>query len=567
MKISKITETKRGRFALFDEEGELLFSVDGETLVKNDIREGAALDAAALSELHAQSETRKAKDKALGYLSLRDHASGELYGKLCQKFDPHSAAAAVAEMQRLDLLDDEKFARHRAKYLLEKHKSAREISQSLARLGIDRETVQAVLEELDGLKNSEGERGANARQAIRFLETLRRAGSLPDGVPLPGGGSLRLEVNCVDVALPEGFAEHRNDNRILKVCLGLQRREAPVILVTKDIVVRVKAQMLGIPAQDFTTEQAPAQEEQYTGRCEVFVSEKKFEDFKRKNIQPEDVYQVDGQGRERPVELVPNQFLLLRADQSTKKTQLGRFDGKKIVPLAFKKKKPYGIAPRNVGQTFLQEALMTSAQDAPLVIVKGMAGTAKTFYALAVGLHEMLEADEPAYRRILISRPNAQFDEEIGFLPGDEGEKIAPLLRPAVDNLELLVDQNEKERFSDERSLSGKVAELFDRGIVSAQALNFIRGRSVAKTYLIIDEAQNLTPKQAKGIITRAGAGTKIILLGDPGQIDNPLLDARTNGLSYASEKMKGSPLCYQVTMTADECERSALATDAVKRM
>ena len=149
MKISKITETKRGRFALFDEEGELLFSVDGETLVKNDIREGAALDAAALSELHAQRETRKAKDKALGYLSLRDHASGELYGKLCQKFDPHSAAAAVAEMQRLDLLDDEKFARHRAKYLLEKHKSAREISQSLARLGIDRETVQAVLEELD----------------------------------------------------------------------------------------------------------------------------------------------------------------------------------------------------------------------------------------------------------------------------------------------------------------------------------------------------------------------------------------------------------------------------------
>lgn len=425
----------------------------------------------------------------------------------------------------------------------------------------------AVLEELDGLKNSEGERGANARQAIRFLETLRRAGSLPDGVPLPGGGSLRLEVNCVDVALPEGFAEHRNDNRILKVCLGLQRREAPVILVTKDIVVRVKAQMLGIPAQDFTTEQAPAQEEQYTGRCEVFVSEKKFEDFKRKNIQPEDVYQVDGQGCARPVELIPNQFLLLRADQSTKKTQLGRFDGKKIVPLAFKKKKPYGIAPRNVGQTFLQEALMTSAQDAPLVIVKGMAGTAKTFYALAVGLHEMLEADEPAYRRILISRPNAQFDEEIGFLPGDEGEKIAPLLRPAVDNLELLVDQNEKERFSDERSLSGKVAELFDRGIVSAQALNFIRGRSVAKTYLIIDEAQNLTPRQAKGIITRAGAGTKIILLGDPVQIDNPLLDARTNGLSYASEKMKGSPLCYQVTMTADECERSALATDAVKRM
>ena len=210
---------------------------------------------------------------------------------------------------------------------------------------------------------------------------------------------------------------------------------------------------------------------------------------------------------------------------------------------------------------------MTGAEEAPLVIVKGMAGTAKTFYALAVGLHALLEKEEPEYRQILISRPNVQFDDDIGFLPGDESKKIAPLLRPAIDNLELLVDQNETERFSDERSLSGKIEELFSREIISAQALNFIRGRSVTKTYLVIDEAQNLTPKQAKGIITRAGKGTKVILLGDPNQIDHPLLDERTNGLSYASEKMKGSPLCYQITMSADECERSALAMDAVKRM
>ena len=425
----------------------------------------------------------------------------------------------------------------------------------------------AVLEELDGLKNAEGERGANARQVIRYLESLRTAGNLLEGVPLPGGGTLRLEVNCVDVKLPEGFPDHKNDNRILKVCLGLQNRKTPVILVTKDIVVRVKAQMLGIQAEDFTTEQAPVSEEQYTGRCEVFVAEKKFEDFKKKHITPEDVYQVDEAGEKLPVTLMPNQFVILKADQSVRKTQLGRFDGKKIVPLAFQKKKPYGVSPRNVGQKFLQEALMADAEEAPLVIVKGMAGTAKTFYTLAVGLHAMLEQEEPAYRRILISRPNAQFDDDIGFLPGDESEKIAPLLRPVVDNLELLVDQNEKERFADERSLSGKVEELFDRGIVDAQALNFIRGRSISKTYLVIDEAQNLTPKQAKGIITRAGMGTKIILLGDPQQIDHPLLDERTNGLSYAAEKMKGSPLCWQVTMSAEECERSALAMDAVKRM
>ena len=425
----------------------------------------------------------------------------------------------------------------------------------------------AVLEELDGLKNAEGERGANARQAIRYLESLRTVGNLLEGVSLPGGGTLRLEVNCVDVKLPEGFPDHKNDNRILKVCLGLQNRKTPVILVTKDIVVRVKAQMLGIQAEDFTTEQAPVSEEQYTGRCEVFVAEKKFEDFKKKHITPEDVYQVDEAGEKLPVTLMPNQFVILKSDQSARKTQLGRFDGKKIVPLSFHKKKPYGVSPRNVGQKFLQEALMADAEEAPLVIVKGMAGTAKTFYTLAVGLHAMMEQEEPAYRRILISRPNAQFDDDIGFLPGDESEKIAPLLRPVVDNLELLVDQNEKERFADERSLSGKVEELFDRRIVDAQALNFIRGRSISKTYLVIDEAQNLTPKQAKGIITRAGTGTKIILLGDPQQIDHPLLDERTNGLSYAAEKMKGSPLCWQVAMSAEECERSALAMDAVKRM
>ena len=197
-----------------------------------------------------------------------------------------------------------------------------------------------------------------------------------------------------------------------------------------------------------------------------------------------------------------------------------------------------------------------------------MAGTAKTFYTLAVGLDAMLEREEPEYRRILISRPNAQFDDDIGFLPGDEGEKDRPpVCGPSSTTWSCLVDQDEKERYADERSLSGKIEELFDRGYIAAQALNFIRGRSVTKTYLIIDEAQNLTPKQAKGIITRAGLGTKIILLGDPQQIDNPLLDERTNGLSYAAEKMKGSPLCYQITMAPEECERSALAMDAVTRM
>lgn len=251
----------------------------------------------------------------------------------------------------------------------------------------------AVLEELDGLKNADGERGINSRQVIRYLESLRTVGNLIKGIALPNGGTLRLEVNCVDVKLPDGFPDHKNDNRILKVCLGLKEKQSPVILVTKDIVVRVKAQMLGINAEDFTTEQAPISEKQYTGRCEAFVSEKIFNDFKKKHIAPEDIYQTDETGKHFPVSLITKQFVILKADQSSRKTQLGRFDGKKIVPLTYQKKKNYGVTPRNVGPQFLQEALMTNAEKAPLVIVKGMAGTAKTFYALAVGLHAMMEQE------------------------------------------------------------------------------------------------------------------------------------------------------------------------------
>ena len=211
---------------------------------------------------------------------------------------------------------------------------------------------------------------------------------------------------------------------------------------------------------------------------------------------------------------------------------------------------------------------MADAEEAPLVIVKGMGRHSQNL--LHIGCRPARHAGtrrEPAYRRILISRPNAQFDDDIGFLPGDESEKIAPLLRPVVDNLELLVDQNEKERFADERSLSGESRGTVRPGNRGRPGPQLHPRRSISKTYLVIDEAQNLTPKQAKGIITRAGMGTKIILLGDPQQIDHPLLDERTNGLSYAAEKMKGSPLCWQVTMSAEECERSALAMDAVKRM
>ncbi|MDD3251630.1 MAG: PhoH family protein [Lachnospiraceae bacterium] len=423
-----------------------------------------------------------------------------------------------------------------------------------------------VLEELDKFKNDDAERGRNARQVIRFLEQLRQSGNLLEGVPLASGGTLRIESNFTAIKLPDDLRPDVNDNRILQICVGLSRTCDPLILVTKDIMVRLKSQMLGIPAEDFTNEQSPSIQEQYTGRMDAYAPDELLNGFRKKGMSPNELYIIQD-GKRLPIAPICNQFFIIHSETSEKKTVLGRFDGKMIVPLKYLKEKPFGVSPRNVGQRFLQEALMLDAETAPLVIVRGAAGTAKTFYSLAVGLQRTFEKDTKKYRKILITRPNVQFDDDIGFLPGSEQEKIAPFLRPVIDNLELLVDQDDGERYRNEKELSGKVEELFSRGIVTAEAMNFIRGRSISQTYLIIDEAQNLTPKQAKGLITRVGSGTKVILLGDPMQIDNPLLDERTNGLSYASERMKGSPLCFQISMKSEECERSELAHDAASRM
>ena len=423
----------------------------------------------------------------------------------------------------------------------------------------------AVVEELDSLKRASGERGANARAVIRKLEQLRLQGDLLQGVPLSDGGTLRIEKNFIAMQLPQDLPAGNADNRILQICCGLRQQEEQVVLVTKDLLLRLKAQILDIRAEDFTTEQVSDDEALYTGRKEVYLPEALVKEFKKDGVPVSALYGIDAQGERIGVEATENEFLTLQPDQSVKKTLLGRVEQGKAVPLTYKKSRPYGVTPRNVGQYFMQEALMQSAQKAPLVIIKGMAGTAKTFYALAVGLEKVYNHSE--YRRILISRPNAQFDEDIGFLPGDEKEKIAPLMRPVIDNLEQLLDSDEKCRYEDEELLGDKIKEVFERGLIQTEALNFIRGRSIAKTYLIIDEAQNMTPNQVKGIITRAGKDTKIILLGDPDQIDRPFLDCHTNGLSYAAKCMRGSTLCWQVTLGLQECERSQLAMDAIERL
>ena len=203
-------------------------------------------------------------------------------------------------------------------------------------------------------------------------------------------------------------------------------------------------------------------------------------------------------------------------------------------------------------------------EEAPLAIIQGPAGTAKTFYALAAGLEQVLEMEERRYRKILVCRPNAQFDADIGFLPGSEQEKISPLMRPIVDNLEILLDlEGKKKDRRSEEELRGRIDYLFDTGIITAEAMNFMRGRSITDTWLIIDEAQNLTPHEIKTIITRAGEGTKMVFTGDIQQIDSPYLDAQSNGLAYMIDKMKGQDLFAHINLIKGErSELSELASD-----
>lgn len=441
--------------------------------------------------------------------------------------------------------------------------------------------ADATIEELDRLKDEKNERGYNARAVVRNIKKLRERGNLADGVKLDGGGILKIETNCRDVKMPERWNDSC-DNRILKVCKGhngSENKKLPSekgILVTQDEIMAIKADMIGIEAQSYTTDQVSEYSKQYTGRKEVYVTDSGFQDLytlkksKKKKLSEDWIHQnlfVYQSGNAEFLfgdDFEINEFLIIKNASNERDIFLGYYDGYGVCALEYEKKHPYGVTPRNIGQIFFQEALMKSAEEAPLVICKGPAGTAKTFYSLAVGLSKMMETakEDKEYRKILVCRPNVKMDEDIGFLPGDEQEKIAPYLRPVMDNLEILANTNR-----DTAEGETTIQSLIDFAHITFEAIAYMRGRSIVKNWLIIDEAQNLTPNQVKGIITRAGEGAKIILVGDPEQIDHEYLDERTNGLSYASDKMKGSSLCWQITMEKDECERSELAQIAAERL
>ncbi|MEW9673463.1 PhoH family protein [Ammoniphilus sp. 3BR4] len=441
---------------------------------------------------------------------------------------------------------------------------------------------EVVLEELDHLKENKGYKGHSAREALRTLDDLANHGktkevkeSLAEGIHLPGGGVIKVELNHIKEKMPHSWIADKSDNRILQVCIGYieeHRRKAnpgPVLLVTEDAGLRVKADTLQIPCESIRQNRAPKLTDQYTGRTDCLVDPKWINTLQQEEWLDPQWIGLNSQ------DLVANQFIILQNIFQEKHTYVGMWTGEGIIPIKhLGSHYPAGIKPRNLFQQLMIHMCLLPAKQAPCVIIKGPAGTAKTLIGVACGYHQVrhfggYKRDEVGYRKLLVCRP-AVSDEDLGYLPGTEQEKLAPYMRPIRDNLETILRASSKNRESEELQkelvLQSEINKLFESGIIDCQAVGFLRGRSIPDQYIIVDEAQNLTGSQVEMILTRIGEGSKLVLLGDPKQIDHPYLDERSNGLSVASEIMKGDPLCIQLTLSESESVRSPLAKSAAER-
>ncbi|MDI3279895.1 MAG: PhoH family protein [Bacillota bacterium] len=413
----------------------------------------------------------------------------------------------------------------------------------------------AVIEEVDGQKRREDQVGRHARRVSAELDALRARGQLNRGVMLEQGGTLRVELNHQGwEALPLGLDRNKTDNRILAVALALSRQEGvpqPVILVSKDINMRVKADAIGIQAQDYRTNKVDI-EELYTGYRRLPVPPALIDRFYAEGELPLDLLPE----AEPPLAFFPHQFLALEDENGTGKSALGRVEAQrqKLLPLRFGQVDLWGIKARNREQRFALELLLND--EIRLVTLVGRAGTGKTLLALAAGLYKVTE--ENTYRKLLVSRPVIPLGRDLGFLPGDVEEKLRPWMQPLYDNLELIFSGREKGG-----KLEHVVQGLKDLNVLEIEALSYIRGRSIPGQYFILDEAQNLSPHEIKTVITRVGEGTKIVLTGDPYQIDHPYLDSSSNGLTYLVERLKEEPLTGHVMLVKGE--RSAVAEMAAR--
>ena len=434
-----------------------------------------------------------------------------------------------------------------------------------------------VIEELDKLKKGYGEVGYNARKAIKAIEALRLQGNILEGVKLVASskvhgkktqyGKLRIETDCKHVSMPEDWDPLKPDNNIIRIAKGIkeQNPSKTVILVSKDAIVRIKATVLGVISQDYQNQIVADEYLDYNGRAEIEIDDSDYEVIESFYKNGEITLSEE---ETKEYKLIENEYLVVKCGTSTK---LGRYTKGKIVALEHENDRPYDITPLNAGQKFALEALLKPASEVPFVILKGPAGTAKTFLSLACGMEDVVNGvgrKRPKYRKILLSRANVQFDNDLGALPGDEFDKVNPLMRGCLDNLEKLIDIESVRRGGEraEQELADKLNEVFERGWVSIEALGYLRGRSIDNTYIIIDEAQNTTPNQMLGILTRAGEDTKIVICGDLDQIDNTKLDRHTNGLAAAIKYMSGSELCHIVGFSNKEATRSKLSAEVARR-
>ncbi len=418
------------------------------------------------------------------------------------------------------------------------------------------------LQEIDAKKTAPGELGYNARTAARILDDLRQKGSLTGGVQINDeGGKLFLETQGINEAyLPKGFSIDRPDNKILSACLYINSYlgENPIILLTNDISMRVNASVCGIQVQGVINDHISDETARYTG---VRVENTDSDTFSR--LSHNKVVYLDKNLYPWARDLMPNEFVTLQCDgDAILSVYQGGALTKITVPEAIGR-----VTPLNAEQAYAMWALANP--DIPLVILDGPAGTAKSFLSLVMGLTQTRidEQDRDAlYTRMMIARPNTgSSDKDFGYLPGDLLDKMSPMIANFTDNLSIIL--RGKYKNVPETEVRSHIDDMISQGIIELTPLYGIRGRSIQRGFLICDEAQNASKLLVRDVITRAGTGTKIVIAGDPDQVDNPTLDKRNNGLVYAEEKMKGSPLCAIIKFSEQNCVRSQLAEDAIKRM
>ena len=436
-----------------------------------------------------------------------------------------------------------------------------------------------VIEELDRFKKDLNDLGRNARSFSRLVDSLRQEGSLAEGVCLPQGGLLRVRLPDIEDSKLGGLDEKIADNRILQAVLYLYKKypNRIVTLVTKDTNMRLKADALGIPAEDYL-QSSNKLESGFTGVTNVSVSSEMIETiYRQKKLTLKEV--LESIDEEEKQDFYPNQFLIFKNRQNVKQTALTRFvipdrtlnEDEGILLQDVYQERGYvqivnpvvdsvwGLKPRNREQLFALNLLLDP--NIHCVTLTGLAGTGKTLMAIAAGLS--MTMDRQLYRRLVVSRPIFPMGRDLGFLPGDVSEKLNPWMKPIFDNLEFLLGGDTQSKST--RNTGPLYQPLLDQRLLEVEPLTYIRGRSIPQQYLIVDEAQNLTPHEVKTVISRAGEGTKIVLTGDPNQIDNPYVDASSNGLSYVVERFANSPLSGHVQLLKGE--RSALANLAAQQL